>query len=214
MATQILTDPKRFAALDVLPQGYTLAQRLDIDSQRKFIVLNLLGIIPLMAAFVIFSGMDWLLRMLNIRSGLDLSLAMSALPLILITIIGMLVMLSVHELCHGLAFQLFGARPRYGVNLRKFVAYASADRYYLTRDAYIVVALAPLVILSIATVALMVFTGGWLRFIVMLLGAGNAGGAIGDLWFVTVCLHYPRHLLIRDFGEGADLYAPPSDHLA
>jgi hypothetical protein len=52
----------------------------------------------------------------------------------------------------------------------------------------------------------MALTGGDLRFVVGLMGAINAGSSVGDLWFAAVCLSHPRTLLVRDFGEGAELF--------
>jgi hypothetical protein len=86
------------------------------------------------------------------------------------------------------------------------VAYASAKEYYLTRDAYLVVALAPLVAISVVVAIGMGLTGGGLRFILALMGAANAGASIGDLWFTWECLRQPSDLLVRDYGDGAELY--------
>jgi hypothetical protein len=201
-----LTDLPRFTVLETLPADYLPVRRLEIDSRRTFALLNLLGLIPFFLGLLFFVAISILLNLLGLPPGPDILTEENRVTAAALTIIVTLIMLSVHELCHGLAFQALGARPRYGVNLRKFVAYASADGYFVTRDAYIIVALAPLVVISILTVLCLMLTGGGLRFIVALLGAANAGGAIGDLWFVLVCRRYPRDLLVRDFGEGAELY--------
>jgi hypothetical protein len=199
----------RFAALKALPPEYTLAQRLEVGSRRIFWLLNLGSLLPLVIGAAFFLGVDRLLIALNLHplitivsdknSDTLLVIAMGVLAILLIVI---------HELCHGLAFQAFGAKPRYGLNMRKFVAYASADDYYFSRDAYLIIALAPLVLISVGTILLMALTGGGLRFLMALLGAVNAGSSIGDLWFVVVCLHYPRDLLVRDYGDGAELFKP------
>jgi hypothetical protein len=88
------------------------------------------------------------------------------------------------------------------------VAYASAVDSYMTRDAYLIVALAPLVVITIGSIIGMALTDGVLRFLIALMGTMNAGAAIGDLWFTIECLRQPSSLLVRDFGEGAELYIP------
>ena len=203
----VLPDLPRFAALKALPPGYDLAGRLTLESLRTLILLNLLSVVPLLISAACFLGVDQLLNALGVRPALTTpSTDDSRLWLSLAAVVFMLVVLSLHELCHGLAFQVFGARPHYGVNLSKGVAYASAKDYYLTRSAYLIVALAPLVIISIGTVIGMALTGGDLRFVVGLLGAINAGSSVGDLWFAAVCLAHPSTLLVRDYGDGAELF--------
>jgi len=201
--------PKPIIALHALPDDYTAIRRLEITSWQLALVLNLAGVIPLSIGAVVFFGVDRTLVSLASTPWLSIPLTTDSRYFFAgLAVVLVIVMLSLHELCHGLAFQAFGARPRYGINLRKAVAYARADQYYLPRNAYLVVALAPLVVISILTVILMGVTGGGLRFIIGLMGAANAGGATGDLWFTLVCLRYPKHLLVRDFGDGAELYVP------
>lgn len=137
----------------------------------------------------------------------------SNLPLVGIFLVGFALMLVVHELLHGVGFRLFGARVRYGFAPRKGVAFAAADDHYLTRNAYLIVALLPLVGITLLTLTLLPLTAGVTRVLVALIGAFNIGGAVGDLWFTWVCLRSPRTLLVRDFGEGADLYLQDSTTL-
>lgn len=205
-------DPQRttFYALSSLPDGYRLVRRLHLDSSGAWWALNLASIVPLLLGLVVFGLIDVLLSGLY-RPPAALSPVVAftdenSLWLILLTLPLMVVMLAVHELCHGLVFRHFGAVVRYGVNLRKMVAYAAADGHYFSRNAYLVASLAPLVMISVATVLLMALTGGTARLVIMLLGAANAGGAIGDLWFSAVCRRYPPDLLVRDYGDGAELY--------
>lgn len=200
-----------YFSLTTLPANYRLIRKLGIDSPRTFWALNIAALVPFLLSFWLFLQIDGLLNLyyrvsdpviwLNSTERVELSLVV--IPLVIL-------MLAMHELCHGLAYRVFGAKPRYGVNLRKFVAYASAENYYISRNAYVVVALAPLVLLSLLTVIGIALTGGTVRLIVVLLGAANAGGAIGDLWFTWVCVRLPTSLLVRDHGDGAELYLPAS----
>jgi hypothetical protein len=196
--------PARFAVLRTLPPGYRLAQTLEIASRRTLIALNVAGFVLALAALLGFS---------LFASGLPPGLPdpLSGISPVITIIVLFVLMLALHEALHGLTFRLFGARPRYGLNLRKSVAFASAADDYVARDAYIVVALVPLVVITLLALVLMLAAGGTTRDVIGFVAALNVGGSVGDLWFVTVCRRYPRNLLVRDFGEGAALYAPPPD---
>jgi Putative zincin peptidase len=60
----------------------------------------------------------------------------------------------VHELIHGLAFAAFGGNPRYGVGVKFLLpyAYVTAPRHHFSRNAFLVIGLAPLIVIdAIAT---------------------------------------------------------------
>lgn len=195
---------KRFEVLRALPEGYSSVYRLTIDSREVLIKLNLYGLALWGVGYALFAGYSSLLYASHLVKGPD-PLQGSRLVSILI---GFFIMLSIHELIHGLAFQYFGAKPRYGFSLQKAVAYASAKGYYLTRDAYIIVGLAPLVVITIASMLLMLVFSGDTHYVIGFIGAANIGGCIGDVWFYLVCRQYPPTLLAQDYGDGAELYAP------
>ncbi|XVH30223.1 DUF3267 domain-containing protein [Haloferacaceae archaeon DSL9] len=115
-----------------------------------------------------------------------------------------------HELVHGAAMRYFGAEPTYGFGVAQSVlpyAYATTDEPF-ARDQFLVVALAPLVVLTAALFGLAVA----LRQPFFLLPlAVNAGGAVGDLWMARLLLRYPKTVRVVDdvtafevYGSGAD----------
>lgn len=60
----------------------------------------------------------------------------------------------IHELLHGLALKFTGAKKiNYGGYLRKFVFYAEADSHILNRRQFAILALTPLVVIKLLTVA-------------------------------------------------------------
>jgi hypothetical protein len=197
----------RYAALTALPDGYYVVDRLTLQNPRTLLRLNAWGIALLIAGYVGLAAYRGVLQMAGI-SGQDPFSGATGWGTLALILLGLFVMLSVHELIHGLAFQGFGAKPHYGFSLKKGVAYASAKNYYLTRDAYIIVGLAPLFVLTAVFVALMIPFGGNTRELLIIVGAANIGGCVGDLWFWLSCRRQPPTLLVRDYGDGAELYAP------
>lgn len=198
----------RFATLTALPEGYQRVRRITLESQRLLIALNVAGLALLIGAAIGYQLFYDFLRARGLAQGANPLAGVDSLGFALLTLPALFLMLSLHELIHGVAFQLFGAKPRYGFSLQKGVAFAAADRYYLTRDAYLIVGLAPLIAITLLTAALMTLTSGETNTLIALIGAANIGGSVGDLWFVIICRRYSPDLLVRDFGEGAELYLP------
>ncbi|MBO9308864.1 MAG: DUF3267 domain-containing protein [Chloroflexi bacterium] len=196
----------RFAVLDALPEGYQRIQRITLESQRLLIALNAAGLALLIGAVIGYQLFHDFLQQRGLAQGVNPLAGADSLPFAALTLLAIFLMLSLHELIHGVAFQLFGAKPRYGFSLQKGVAFAAANRHYLTRDAYLIVGLAPLIVITLLTAALMTVTSGETNTLIALIGAANVGGSVGDLWFVAICCRYPRDLLVRDFGEGAELH--------
>lgn len=64
----------------------------------------------------------------------------------------------IHEWIHGLAYQSQGAKnTSYGANLRKFYFVAYADKFVANRKAFRIVALAPLVVITVGLLVAMLF---------------------------------------------------------
>ncbi len=105
-----------------------------------------------------------------------------------------------HELTHGAVFWLLtGERPLFGVH--QFLAYAACPRWYIPRSSYMVVELAPFLVLTgIGLVLLPVILPSWVPGIVFALSL-NAAGAVGDLYVVILLLLAPSTSLINDRGE-------------
>lgn len=62
-----------------------------------------------------------------------------------------LILISIHELTHGLTASLYGARPLYGAGLMHRVVpylYCTVERHQFTRTQYAAVALAPALLVS------------------------------------------------------------------
>ena len=113
-----------------------------------------------------------------------------------------------HELCHGLVIRVFGGEPRYGFGVTYFVvpyAFATSDTC-LTRNQFIIVALAPLVVLTLLGVPVMIlFELPWLAIPLAL----NAAGAVGDVWMTLIVLSYPAGVAVLDDETGVEIYGPP-----
>lgn len=130
------------------------------------------------------------------------------LGLSVLVFLGLMVLVIVpHEFCHGLAIRAFGGEPRYGFGVAYFVfpyAFATTDTR-VSRNQFVLIALAPLVILTgIGLPLMVVFEWTWLAFPLAL----NAGGAVGDIWMALTLLSYPSTVTVLDTTTGLEVYGP------
>jgi hypothetical protein len=108
-----------------------------------------------------------------------------------------------HELVHGLAMRLFGARPQYGVLSKQLMFYVTAAGYAFQRNACILVEIAPLVGLSVlAILGILILQGTIWAPLLAICTVMNAGGAAADLWMASKILRYPKTAYIVDERDG------------
>lgn len=126
-----------------------------------------------------------------------------------VMIIALCLTLLLHELMHGLAMRIFGARPRYGVLWKQLMFYATAPGYAFPRRRYLIIALAPFALISLGVVlGMWLLKGtGWVALLA-LCGAVNAAGAVGDLWITMMVLRYAAHAYIVDEQDGVRVFLP------
>lgn len=149
----------------------------------RSIIVRLIAysIVLLWLSFEIFWTIDW-------------TTPAADLPTVAASVLVYGLTLALHEWVHGAGMRLFGARPEYGVMVVRRVlpvAYATAPGHRFTLKQMVIIAIAPLVTLSAASLAVASFAPslGYYAFVTF---AGNFSGAIGDLWMVSVLVRF-RH---------------------
>jgi hypothetical protein len=117
--------------------------------------------------------------------------------------------LVVHELIHGMAFAAFGGSPRYGVGVKFLLpyAYATSPGTRFQRNAFLVIGLAPLMVIDLLCLVLLAIfpQAAWLGWVVVI----NTSGASGDLWMATLLLRCPASIEVEDRRTGMGIYTPP-----
>jgi hypothetical protein len=192
------------------PSGYhqVLYWRLT-EKLSRILLLNLLSIPLLIFWGVVFV---WLATSLG-RMPRDGSVLHDAdwLPILLVLIL----IPVLHELVHGICMRIFGAHPRYGFLWKAMAFYATAPGYAFPRGRYLIIALAPLVVLSLAAVVLMPLLSGsaWVGLFVII-ATLNATGAIGDMWITALVLRYPAHAYLMDERDGVRIFMPGEETAA
>jgi hypothetical protein len=192
-----------------------LSGRLSFAGSAPWMLLFSLGNLALLVVFA------WLFAWLAgaLRPGFNAVRAVSAFfktivndpALGIVSLIALLALtvlaMALHELAHGVFFWLFtGERPKFGLTI--WYAYAGAPEWYLPRGQYLIVGLAPLVLITLGGLLLVLsgpFDGILAALFVIVI---NAAGAVGDMAVTAwVLLRSPR-VLVNDTGDTFSLYEP------
>jgi hypothetical protein len=119
---------------------------------------------------------------------------------IVVSVIGYLLILPLHEGIHGLTFAFWGGRPHFGAKL-PLALYCGARDQLFRRDQYLVVGLAPLVVLTLVGIVLIAWVPGIAAYLWFAL-AGNVSGAAGDVMAARRLQRLPKDSVVEDTETG------------
>jgi len=191
-----------------LPNDYCLVGAIDLIRDRSLLIkMNLAGII-------LFFLTGWLLNQyvayvrindiddFNIRFAFDLKNLFYSFIILMIVIF---IMVILHEGLHGVFFWAFTrSRPKFA--LKGFYAYAAAPDWYIPKNAYMIVALAPFLMISFMGIYLISFIPVSIVFPMIVLLTLNASGSVGDLWVFFWLLFKPGQYYLLDQGDKIKLF--------
>lgn len=193
--------------INALPEGYHRVFYMHIESPETMLRLQNLSLYALL--FSVIGVVGWILIALQLRQSIDFVLPLPDLVWWAM-IIGVLF---IHEWLHGLAIAYYGQRTQYGVKWLPtgkhkipYAFYATSGGGYFLRDAFKVIALTPLIVISLV--------GGLLCLVIpasaLLPMAGvlitNGAGAVGDVWMWQIVSRYPPDALIYDDADSIAVY--------
>ncbi|MDN7024869.1 DUF3267 domain-containing protein [Methanoculleus sp. FWC-SCC1] len=186
--------------------------RLDLSTKRNLILLQVAGFIVLLAAGFLALQAAILLRP-DIPAEASFTLSgsegLAAIAAALAVLIGATtVLVAVHEGVHALFFWLVtGKRPYFGVT--GFYAYVGAPPgVAITRNRYLGIALAPLLVVTLAGLLLLPAVPLIALPPLLLLLILNAAGSVGDLIASCWLLRYPPSVLVGDQGVAVVVIRP------
>lgn len=119
---------------------------------------------------------------------------------LVISVVGYCLMLPLHEALHGAAFLLWGGKPYFGAKL-PYALYCGAKDQLFRRNQYVVVGLAPLVVITLAGIV-MTFVAPVTAAYTLAVTVGNVSGAAGDVWSIVRMLRRPATTLVEDTESG------------
>jgi Putative zincin peptidase len=125
---------------------------------------------------------------------------------LVVNIVAYVVILPLHEAVHGLVIALLGGKPYFGAKL-PLALYCGAKNQLFRRNQYIMLALAPLVVLSLADIVLTLLAPVAASY-VFFAAVGNFSGAAGDVWTTARIFRLPPDVLIEDTADGYQAWEP------
>jgi hypothetical protein len=197
--------PMPFQTTNVRPGNATLIYSLTLTKNKAaFWGMNIGGVF-LMFIF----GWLFLQYVSFIRPGLAFEQAISSVNVLwgLLLLLGIAVgQMVVHELIHGAFFWLFTrSRPTFG--FRGWYAYAAAPGWFFPPWQYLVIGLAPIVLLSVLGMILLAVLPGGALLAALFAVVANAASSVGDLWVTFRLGREHRPVAVEDLGDGVNFYA-------
>ncbi|MDD3999904.1 MAG: DUF3267 domain-containing protein [Bacilli bacterium] len=177
-----------------LPEGYKKVDALDLKEDKRLLilvnVLSILLILPFIPLYIVFNY-----KISNTQIYVS----------VLFIFIGYIIIIIIHELIHGIFFKL-GTKEKIKYRFHGVYASASVDHIYFKKNHYLVVSLAPVVILTIvlSILAYIFCEDYFLHFYILI--AIQFGSAAGDFYVVYRLLKHDKNTLIRDYGVGMEFY--------
>lgn len=191
-----------------LPAHYQSIGTFDLrNNSQALLRINILGFVLFALSAWIFGSALYVLRPDEAQAGLAIGFSQigGVLHVLLAVVLVTVVMIVLHEAVHGFFFWLFTrSLPKFA--FKGIYAYAAAPQWYLPKIQYLVVGLAPLVLLSLGGVALMLVVPQSYFIILLLFLVTNASGAIGDLWVVVWLVRQPGACYANDQGDAVELF--------
>jgi hypothetical protein len=117
-----------------------------------------------------------------------------------INIVAYIVVMFLHEGIHALSFRFWGGKPYFGAKL-PVALYCGAKDQLFRRNHYLVVGLAPLVVISLAAIILTLVSPALASY-TLFASIGNFSGAAGDVWSAQKIRRHPASVLLEDTTSG------------
>ncbi len=128
---------------------------------------------------------------------------------LLVNVISYVVILAIHELIHALAFLFWGGRPYFGAKL-PLAVFCGAKNQLFRRNHYLVIGLAPLVVITLAAVAITLVSPALASY-AFFATVGNFSGAAGDIVACNRLCKLSPQTLVEDSDAGYRAWLLPDN---
>ena len=190
--------------------GYRKILELEFSEMIPFVLSNIRkgGVIPLFYIsinviffFFIIIYAVWIVKTGSLNAGKILWQIFAG------VLAGSILVIPPHEILHGLAYRLLGARKiKFGMDLQQFIFYVTADRFPISKKELAFLAMTPFVLINLGLIAL---TATWVSqytlFFASLLLCHNIM-CIGDFAIISYAFSQKGELYTFDDTENKKSY--------
>lgn len=176
-----------------------LIKKINFMEEKKYVIgLNIAGILLIFPFSILFAKLTQLIFRADHYdfSGLD----------IVYLLVFTFILLVIHELIHAFFFKVFGqgkAKVKFG--FKNGMAYATSPGTFYHRKAFLVIGLAPFVLISLALTLLAALN--WIGPVLYItLASLHAAGCVGDFYIALRILSQAGEILIEDTEVGMNFY--------
>ena len=199
-----MTNSKGFA-YERLPGSYELYERIDLTAEAAK-PMAIFGIF--LTAAMIFWGIFSAKHPFSEAFQMEVPRVLFA---VIGMIVGMVVYIFIHEGVHGFFIKMFSGKPPfYGKELKKGMFYAGSNCFF-GKLAYIVIALAPLIVWGIVIARMLSELSArspqfwWYLYAIQIF---NFTGSAGDVYITWRILRMPKEVLVQDDGISMKFFLP------
>jgi hypothetical protein len=191
----------RQLAMKELPPFYHQIGDIDLSKDTKLLFwLNIVGLI----LFICFGWLFWRFTIFQRPDFNNTHHPINFLIIVGIIIITLFVFIF-HEILHGCFFWIFTqSRPKFG--FKGAYAYAAAPEWYIHRNAYLVIGIAPLLLITLIGLILIPVIPNFYLIILIYALTLNASGSVGDIAVCLWLLRHPSSTLIQDYGDEIKIF--------
>lgn len=191
-------------AVQNLPGSYKEIFTIDLQKNKKIaLLINAMAVIIAMALILPMHFYIPVSTLFDMEQGIGIYVARFVCLLVFVFAYMLL-----HELVHGITMKFFGTKKvKYGFT--GLYAFAGSDDYYDKRS-YIVIALAPIVVLGVVLAVLTAVVPDDWFWVVYFIQVFNISGAAGDIYVTAKFSKFPKDILVRDSGISMTVYSQMS----
>lgn len=184
-----------------LPVGYGEILAVDLQKNKKLAILINVAAVLVSAAMAVAA-----MFFVPISTLFDLSEGLGAYLLRMgVLMVGLVAYIVLHELVHGVTMRLCGTKKiKYGFT--GLYAFAGSTDYY-SKKAYILIALAPVVVWGVVLGVLCALLPQSWFWVVYVIQISNISGAAGDFYVTLRFMRLPDDILVKDYGVGMTVYS-------
>lgn len=193
-----------------LPDDYRQIGIIDlIQNQKILVVINIIGVLLFFLFGWLFIEYLRLVRLDDLEKiqSFKVESVLTVINAFLILLFVVFSMVILHEGAHGIFFWIFTrSRPKYA--FKGFYAYATAPGWYLPKKQYMIIAVAPFLLITLCGIVLISIVPNSLLFPLLILLVLNASGSVGDLLVFVWLIGKPGTSLALDEGDRIIVYLP------